>query len=119
MLALRLGSVVMFHDMADELDAVFARPRFNRYSSLEERKTFLDNPIHQTEWVQITERAPACRDPRDDKILELAVNGNADYIVTGDDDLLAMNPLRSIAIVGPAEFLAVAGSGEQDHHDEP
>ena len=49
----------------------------------------------------------ACRDPDDDKLLELAVNGAADFIVTGDDDLLVMNPFRGIAIVTPAEFLTV------------
>jgi len=110
MLALRLGTILMFQDLADELDDVLARPRFNRYSSLEERETFLDNLIHQTEWVQITERVRACRDPKDDKILELAVNGRANYIVTGDDDLLVMNPFRRVAIVSPADFLTVAGS---------
>ena len=36
------------------------------------------------ELVTITERIAACRDPRDDKFLELAVNGHADLIVTGD-----------------------------------
>lgn len=41
----------------------------------------------------------------DDQILELAVNGNATYIVTGDADLLVLNPFRGIEIVTPAEFL--------------
>ena len=51
-----------------------------------------------------------CLCPKDDKILELAVNGHADYIVTGDDDLLPMNPFRGIATIRPAEFLAVAAA---------
>ena len=105
MLALRLGTVLMSQDLAGELADVLARPRFVRYSSLDERETFLDNLMHQTEWVAITERVQACRDPKDDKILELAVNGGADYIVTGDDDLLVMNPFRGISIMRPAEFL--------------
>ena len=113
MLALRLRVVLMSQDLADELADVLARPRFIRYSSLQERKTLLDNLMQQTEWVQITERVQACRDPNDDKILELAVNGRADYIVTGDDDLLVMNPFRRIAIVTPAEFLTIAAPGYQ------
>ena len=103
----------MSQDLADELADVLARPRFIRYSSLQEGKTLLDNLMRQTEWVQITERVQACRDPNDDKILELAVNGRADYIVTGDDDLLVMNPFRRIAIVTPAEFLTIAAPGER------
>ena len=58
--------------------------------------------------VVITVPVQACRDPEDDKILELALNGRADYIVTGDDDLLVMNPFRGIAILTPAQFLAAA-----------
>jgi putative PIN family toxin of toxin-antitoxin system len=57
------------------------------------------------ELVTITKRIAACRDPTDDKFLELAVNGHADLIVSGDGDLLALNPFREIAIVTPAAFV--------------
>jgi putative PIN family toxin of toxin-antitoxin system len=57
------------------------------------------------ELVTITERIAACRDPTDDKLLELAVNGHADLIVSGDRDLLALNPFRKIPIVTPASFM--------------
>jgi putative PIN family toxin of toxin-antitoxin system len=56
------------------------------------------------ELVTITERFAACRDPKDDKFLELAVSGQADIIVTGDADLLVLNPFRDIPIVTPATF---------------
>jgi len=45
-----------------------------------------------------------CRDPRDDKFLELAVSGDADLIVSGDADLLTLSPFRGIPIVRPAVF---------------
>ena len=57
------------------------------------------------ELVAITERIAACRDPTDDKFLELAINGHADLIVSGDADLLALNPFRDIPIVTPAVFV--------------
>jgi len=57
------------------------------------------------ELVPIIERIAACRDPTDDKFLELAVNGRADLIVTGDADLLTLNPFRSIPIIPPAVFV--------------
>jgi putative PIN family toxin of toxin-antitoxin system len=57
------------------------------------------------ELITITERIAVCRDPKDDKFLELAVNGRADLIVTGDADLLALNPFRDIPIVTPATFV--------------
>jgi predicted nucleic acid-binding protein len=53
--------------------------------------------------------APMCRDPHDDKFLEVAVNGHADLIVSGDGDLLALNPFRNISIVTPAMFVQGVG----------
>ena len=52
-----------------------------------------------------TERIAVCRDPKDDKFLELAVSGQATCIVTSDDDLLALNPFRGIPILSVAQFL--------------
>ena len=57
------------------------------------------------ELVTSTERIAACRDPADDKFLELAVNGHAALIVSRDRDLLALNPFRQIPIVTPAAFV--------------
>jgi uncharacterized protein len=63
------------------------------------------------ETVAITGRVVACRDPMDDKFLELAVNGHAGLIVTGDPDSLVLNPFRGIPIVPPATFAQSATGG--------
>ena len=55
--------------------------------------------------MTITERIAACRAATDNKFLELAVNGKADMIVSGDADLLVLNPFRGIPIVSPAAFV--------------
>ena len=60
--------------------------------------------LASAERVQITERIVACRDPKDDKFLELAATGRADVIVSGDADLLALGPFRGILIVDAAIF---------------
>lgn len=57
------------------------------------------------ERVVVTETIIACRDPTDDKFLELAVSGSADLILSGDKDLLALHPFRGIPIVAPAAFV--------------
>ena len=62
--------------------------------------------LKEPELVAITEQINDCRDPNDNKFLELAVCGNADVLVTGDDDLLVLNPFRRIAIVKPRDFLS-------------
>ena len=57
--------------------------------------------------IEPAERVSACRDPDDDKFLEVAVNGNATHLVTGDADLLALHPFRGVAILTPADFVAL------------
>ncbi len=57
------------------------------------------------EAVTITERIAVCRDATDDKFLEIAVNGKADMIVSGDADLLVLTPFRGIPIVPPSAFV--------------
>jgi predicted nucleic acid-binding protein len=53
----------------------------------------------------VTESIQECRDKKDDKFLELAVSGNASHIITGDEDLLVLNPFRGISILTPRQFL--------------
>jgi putative PIN family toxin of toxin-antitoxin system len=61
--------------------------------------------LARAEAVTIAGRIVACRDPTDDKFLELAVSGNADLVVTGDADLLALDPFQGIPIVAPSSFV--------------
>ena len=56
------------------------------------------------------EQIIVCRDPKDNQILEAAVAGKADVIVSGDDDLLVLNPFQGIPIIGPAAFLSMLES---------
>jgi uncharacterized protein len=68
---------------------------------------WLNELLAAAELATIIHRITACRDPKDDKFLELAVNGHADLIVSGDADLLTLNPFREIPIVTPATFVQV------------
>lgn len=90
----------------EELTDVLSRPKFDRYIDISDRQGFLRPLARMAEWVPIVQVIRACRDPRDDKFLELAINGEADLIVTGDADLLALHPFRRIPILAPAAYLA-------------
>ena len=65
----------------------------------------LETMLAAAELVLVVERIAACRDPKDDQFLELAVNGRADLVVSGDRDLLALSPFRGIPIITPASFV--------------
>jgi putative PIN family toxin of toxin-antitoxin system len=89
----------------EELNEVLGRPRFNKYLLEEERLEFLRALVREADLMTVTETVTDCRDPKDNKFLELAVSGNATCIVSGDDDLLILNPFRGIPIVPPKAFL--------------
>ena len=88
-----------------ELNDVLGREKFNRYLTEAERERFLRSLLREARLIEIREKVQACRDPKDDKFLELAVNGGADYIVSGDEDLLVLDPFRGIPILTPDNFL--------------
>jgi uncharacterized protein len=52
-------------------------------------------------------RVTDCRDPKDDKYLELALAAGAETIVSSDDDLPVLDPWRSVRILNPAGYLAL------------
>lgn len=89
----------------EELVRVLARPKFDRYISVENRQQFFRLLNRQAEIVPIIRRVTACRDPKDDMFLELAINGEADTIITGDQGLLTLHPFQRIDIITPADYL--------------
>ena len=88
-----------------ELADVLARARFDPYVTLAERQQFLRLLGRIAERIPIVHSIRACRDPKDDKFLELAVNGEGRLIITGDADLLALHPFRGVDILTPARYL--------------
>jgi uncharacterized protein len=93
-----------------EADRILRKPRFNRYRTEKDRLDFLALLQNRGQEVDILMPVVACRDPNDDMFLEVAVNGSADYLVSGDADLLALHPFRGIPILSPADFLTAVGA---------
>jgi uncharacterized protein len=103
--SLENGEVLLSLDLLEELNEVLGRERFNRYVTSEEREEFLEALVERTSLIEITEYIQECRDPKDNKVLELALNGEAQYIVSGDKDLLVLHPFRNVQVVTADEFL--------------
>jgi putative PIN family toxin of toxin-antitoxin system len=104
-LAVRNGKVLLSFEVLAELYDVLSRRRIRRYIDEEDVRMFLAALTREAEWIETDVRIKACRDPQDDKFLELAVSGRATHIVTGDSDLLALHPFRGIPITSPHDFL--------------
>lgn len=102
----RKNGVILLSDATlQELQEVLTRSKFDKYISLDIRYQFLTKIKLESEQIFISELIKQCRDPKDNKFLEVAFNGNATHIITGDQDLLELNPFRGISILTPRQFL--------------
>lgn len=104
-LAEKQGIILYSEATLKELERVLNRSKFDKYLSQEERQVFLLKFIGSSQLVNITEKISVCRDEKDNKFLELAVSGNANLILTGDLELLVLNPFQSIEILTPEQFI--------------
>jgi uncharacterized protein len=92
-----------------ELVSTMERSKFDRYASRASRREFVAFVHANVQFVSIRRSVQACRDPNDDKFLDVAVNGGADVLITGEADLLALNPYEGIPILTAADYLAKIG----------
>ena len=99
------ADLVICRETISEFEDVLSRPKFDKYLSYKERSAFLlylrDISLLIESPVPIT----ACRDSKDDKFLALALTGQAEFILSGDEDLLTLHPFRGIDILNPRQYL--------------
>jgi putative PIN family toxin of toxin-antitoxin system len=101
------GVIIVSTETLEEVREVILRPKFDRYLSLEVRERFLRQLVRRAQLIEVKDAVIACRDPKDDKFLSLAVAGSANCIVTGDKDLIVLNPFRGVLILKPSDFVAM------------
>jgi uncharacterized protein len=103
--AVEEGDILMSESTLFELADVLGREKFNAYVNIQDREEFLRMLGRIVEMNTILHAIHDCRDVRDNQILEVAVNGQAQVIVTGGEDLLVLNSFRGISIMRPADYL--------------
>ncbi|MGV2389139.1 MAG: putative toxin-antitoxin system toxin component, PIN family [Microcystis novacekii Mn_MB_F_20050700_S1] len=99
------GIIILSETVIDELSNVLSRSKFDRYLAKSIRQELLETLVEASLLVQPSESIDECRDAKDNKYLELAISGHAESIITGDEDLLVLNPFRNIKIITVLEFL--------------
>lgn len=103
--AMQQGEILLSAATLEELNTVLGRDKFKKYITDAERILFVQTLLSQSVLLETEEHIRACRDPKDNKFLDLAVTGKADYLVSGDDDLLILNPFENTKILTPREFV--------------
>lgn len=103
--ATSVGDLLVSLETLEELESVLFRPKFDVYLKPSERLAFFDTLRHTALFIESVAPVSACRDPKDDKFLALAVTGQAEFILSGDQDLLLLHPFRGIDIFNPRQYL--------------
>ena len=104
--ALETGRLAISATTFNELAEVLYRPKFDKYLTNERRVGIMDRLEQDAKVFTVEEYLTDCRDPKDNKFLELAVASKATCIITGDKDLLTLHPFRGIPIITATEFLS-------------
>lgn len=103
--AVHKGRLLLSFAVLAELHEVLTRKQFRRYIDEEDFRSFVGALARDAQWVEVDQRITICRDPKDNKFLELAVCGHATHLVTGDSDLLVLDPFQGIRILPPHTFV--------------
>lgn len=90
-----------------ELSEVLSRPKFTRAVSAERLQRLLDLLRASSLWFEPSVRVTDCRDPKDNKYLELALASGAETIVSSDRDLIVLHPWRGVKVLSAADYLAL------------
>ncbi|WP_113925627.1 putative toxin-antitoxin system toxin component, PIN family [Cognataquiflexum aquatile] len=100
------GVLVFSNETIAELFEVLQREKFDKYVLKEKRVKFGERLIAMSSLIPVSSVLKLSRDPKDDMFLNLAVDGHADYLMSGDPDLLVLNPFQNIKIIRPIDFLS-------------
>ena len=104
--AIVFGKLVASKKTIEEFIEVLSRLKFDKYFFSENERWLIINKIEiNTKIIIPSVVIDECRDPKDNKFLELAIAAKATCIVTGDNDLLVLNPFRNIPILNAVDFL--------------
>jgi len=104
------NGVILYSDATlTEVLSVLGRSKFSKYIDPEDIDPEDIDGLSirvKTVWlfVEILNQVQLCRDPKDDKFIDLALNGDASHLITGDNDLLVLNPIANTSVINPRNF---------------
>jgi putative PIN family toxin of toxin-antitoxin system len=92
-------------ELLNEFISVCRRPKLRKYFSEESIEDVIEIIDDYAEFVDVLTSVELCRNPKDNFLLSLGIDGNADYHITGDKDLLVLENVGELEICTMTEFL--------------
>ena len=99
--------IIFSDELFNEFLDVARRPKFKKYFDEKSVQLLIENISEKLEFIEVASTITICRDLKDNFILALSIDGNADYIVTGDKDLLSLNGFKGKKIITINEFIKI------------
>jgi putative PIN family toxin of toxin-antitoxin system len=99
------GILVFSKETLIELNEVLIRSKFDKYVLLDDRLEYIERLESRGEIIETVSNFTDCRDIKDNKFLNIAYDSQASCIVTGDQDLLVLNPFNGLPIISASYFL--------------
>lgn len=97
--------LVFSQELIEEFLEVARRPKFRRFFSAADIEELLETISDYADFVNVHSHIEVCRDAKDNFLLSLSLDGEADFLLTGDKDLLDLTKFGGTAIVTITEFL--------------
>ncbi|TNF41040.1 MAG: putative toxin-antitoxin system toxin component, PIN family [Cytophagales bacterium] len=103
--AIKSGDLCFSKDTFLELKEVLGRQKFDKYLSQAQRQEFFERIMQVSRFFYPKENFNVCRDPNDNKFLDLAYISEAQFLISGDNDLLILDQFHQTEIISPFDFL--------------
>jgi hypothetical protein len=97
-------TIISCQEQFSELSEVFKKPKIAKYFSKEQIIEFFELLEESSDRVEPITETNLCRDPKDNYLVSLAIDSKADFLVTGDNDLLEMNQIGLTAVLNFRDF---------------
>lgn len=97
--------MVFSQELLDEFLEVARRPKFRRFFSVSDIEEILETIDEYADFIKVQTKIEVCRDTKDNFLLSLSVDGDADFLLTGDKDLLDLIKFGNTTIITISDFL--------------
>lgn len=102
----RAVTLIFSKELLEEFLEVSARPKFKKFFKKSDIEALLRQIDSYGELIKVESKVEKCRDVKDNFLLNLSIDGKADFLITGDTDLLVLGKIRQTQIVSWSDFIS-------------
>lgn len=106
--SLKKAILIFSEELLEEFAEVVKRPKLKKFFAVKDVENVIKTIEEFAEYIDVKSTVTACRDVKDNFLLALAIDGNADYLITGDKDLLSLKNFGKTIILPITDFIEIS-----------